>query len=155
MSVSFSEFVELKEYNLYSFESKEKREQLREIKQTKVGKGTLTRILYGTFPTEEEYVKIKMEGKKSMRCVVKTTQYDDYTLLYNEHFGKKIKYKYYENKYGKLVIEIKLKQLGPVEFEIYYISQGSTYETMIKSDYIVKKKLINRLRELCEENEIY
>ena len=158
MSVQFTEeLVEVREFEISSNESNEKKKVYQKIRQESKGKSFLSRILYGTFQTEHQYVDLKMAGKRPIKSIAKNN-YDQEQLftLYKENYGAKtLKYRIYENDNGMLCLEILTKGLGPIFYPTTYYRMGCDLEDMYVAEYRAKMELIRTVKKICERNDIY
>jgi len=158
MSVTFAnDLVEIKEYKVESHEKTEKKKALDRIKRNSDMKAWLSRILYASFVSEDDYVKLRMDGKKVIRCVVKCTYIWRYIELYNKDYGlKSLSYSLYENQFGKLVLHLESKGLyHDKKVELHCFDQGNSLEDIMIAEYKAKMKLIEIVKNICEKNEIY
>ena len=141
--VLFSDKAEIREYVLKSFEKFEKKQEFQKIRKKSRGFEYLARILYNTaLPTEEEYVNLRMDGKKSIRCIKKCSfEVNDFITLYSNN-DKKLRYRLYENYNDKLVLEIE---------GILTIVLDGTF----MSEYQAKMDLIEIVRDICKKKKIF
>ena len=157
MSVSFAEeLVEIREYKTTSSESYEKKKVYQKIRQDCKGKSFLSRILYGTFQTEHQYVDLKMKGKRPIKCIARSEYSNSKThVIYTEDYGKKIEYRIFPNQSGKLVLEVTTKGLGPQFYPANYYEMGCDLQDMYASEYKAKMELIRTVKKICERNDIF
>lgn len=158
MSVTFAEdLVEIKEYKVESYEKTEKKKALDRIKRNSKNEAWLSRILYASFVSEDDYVKLRMDGKKVIRCIVKCTYIRRDTELYRKDYGlKSLSYSLYKNQYGKLVLQLESKGLScDKKFELHCFDQGDSLEEEMVAEYKAKMKLVEIVKNICERNEIY
>ena len=162
MSVTFAEdLVDIIEYDVNEIIRQQKKETYRKIRQQQKNKSThvIRNILYKHLPTEEEYVERRTTvpskiGIKFIKGFIGSVT-DDMRTLYNDfQNNRKISYSIHENDFGMVTVCVEFKGFTGQKFFKTYMSSGTLFDDMFKSEYKSKMFVINTVRKVFEDNDI-